>query len=94
MEYQDKSQTSGSEPYYLGTGNEINLFDAAYKSRLPVMLKGPTGCEKTRFVEYMSFRLKRPLITFACHEDLFASDLIGRYLLKNHETVWIDGPLT
>jgi nitric oxide reductase NorQ protein len=58
------------------------------------MLKGPTGCGKTRFVEYMAWRLKRPLITVACHEDLFASDLIGRYLLKNDETVWMDGPLT
>lgn len=82
------------EPYYLGTGNEIEMFEAAYKARLPVMLKGPTGCGKTRFVEYMAWRLKRPLVTVACHEDLFASDLIGRYLLKNDETVWVDGPLT
>jgi nitric oxide reductase NorQ protein len=58
------------------------------------MLKGPTGCGKTRFVEYMAYRLNRPLITVACHEDLFASDLIGRYLLKNEETIWLDGPLT
>lgn len=82
------------EPYYLETGNEIVLFEAAYSARLPVMLKGPTGCGKTRFAEYMAWRLKRPLITVACHEDLFASDLIGRYLLKNDETVWNDGPLT
>ncbi|OQX06273.1 MAG: AAA family ATPase [Desulfobacteraceae bacterium IS3] len=82
------------EPYYLETGDEIRLFDAAYSARLPVMLKGPTGCGKTRFVEYAAWRLKRPLITVACHEDLFASDLIGRYLLKNDETVWNDGPLT
>jgi len=82
------------EPFYLATGNEIRLFEAAFDARLPVMLKGPTGCGKTRFVEYMAFRLKLPLVTVACHEDLFASDLIGRYLLKDDETIWIDGPLT
>ena len=82
------------EPYYLATGDEVQLFEAAYDARLPVMLKGPTGCGKTRFVQYMAFRLGRPLITVACHEDLFASDLIGRYLLKADETVWVDGPLT
>jgi nitric oxide reductase NorQ protein len=83
-----------SEPFYLDTGDEIRLFEAAAAAHLPVMLKGPTGCGKTRFVEHMAFRLKRPLITVACHEDLFASDLIGRYLLKDDETVWMDGPLT
>ena len=83
-----------SEPFYLNTGDEIPMFEAAAAARLPVMLKGPTGCGKTRFVEYMAYRLKRPLITVACHEDLFASDLIGRYLLKDDETVWVDGPLT
>lgn len=83
-----------NEPYYLNLGDEIKLFESAYESRLPVMLKGPTGCGKTRFVEYMAYRLKRPLITVPCHEDLFASDLIGRFLLKNNETVWMDGPLT
>ncbi len=82
------------EPYYLSANNEITLFESAYDARLPVMLKGPTGCGKTRFVEYMAYHLQRPLITVACHEDLFASDLIGRYLLKNDETVWVDGPLT
>jgi nitric oxide reductase NorQ protein len=82
------------EPFYLPTGQEIPIFEAAFEERLPVMLKGPTGCGKTRFVEHMAFRLKRPLITVACHEDLFASDLIGRYLLKYDETVWVDGPLT
>ncbi len=82
------------EPYYLPADDEIDTFMAAYAARLPVMLKGPTGCGKTRFVEYMAYRLKRPLITIACHEDLFASDLVGRYLLKNDETVWTDGPLT
>jgi nitric oxide reductase NorQ protein len=95
-----KSQQSPSsylirkEPYYLSTGNEIKLFEAAYDAKLPLMMKGPTGCGKTRFVEYMSYRLNRPLITVACHEDLFASDLLGRYLLKKDETVWSDGPLT
>ncbi len=82
------------EPYYLESNSEIGMFEAAYNARLPVMLKGPTGCGKSRFVEYMAHRLKRPLVTVACHEDLFASDLIGRYLLKNDETVWVDGPLT
>lgn len=81
-------------PYYLETGGEVSTFEAAYAERLPVMLKGPTGCGKTRFVEHMAYRLDRPLVTVACHEDLFASDLIGRYLLKNDETVWEDGPLT
>ena len=83
-----------TEPFYLETGNEKALFEAAYDGKLPVMLKGPTGCGKTRFVEYMAYRLNRPLVTVACHEDLFASDLIGRYLLINDETIWIDGPLT
>ncbi len=83
-----------SEPFYLASGNEVSLFEAAYSARLPVILKGPTGCGKTRFVEYMAHRLKRPLVTVACHEDLFASDLIGRYLLMNDQTVWMDGPLT
>jgi nitric oxide reductase NorQ protein len=83
-----------AEPFYLSRGSEIAVFEAAFAVRLPVMLKGPTGCGKTRFVEHMAFRLRRPLITVACHEDLFASDLIGRYLLQNDETVWVDGPLT
>lgn len=82
------------EPYYLSAGNEIEIFEAAGASNLPVMLKGPTGCGKTRFVRYMAWRMKRPLVTVACHEDLFASDLLGRYLLMNEETVWSDGPLT
>ena len=82
------------KPYYLAAGSEEKLFRTAYAARLPVMLKGPTGCGKTRFIEYMAFGLKRPLITLACHEDLFASDLIGRYLLKSDETVWMDGPLS
>jgi len=64
------------QPYYIETGSEVAMFEAAYDARLPVMLKGPTGCGKSRFVEYMAHRLKRPLITVACHEDLFASDLM------------------
>ena len=83
-----------NEPFYLSTGDEHKLFQAADEARLPVMLKGPTGCGKTRFVEHMAYRLARPLISVSCHEDLFASDLIGRYLLKGEETVWVDGPLT
>lgn len=82
------------EPYYLSTDNEVRVFESAWQAKLPVMLKGPTGCGKTRFVQHMAWRLKRPLITVACHEDLFASDLLGRYLLQHDETVWVDGPLT
>jgi nitric oxide reductase NorQ protein len=83
-----------NEPYYLPTKHEIEVFQAAYEARLPVMLKGPTGCGKTRFVEYMAWKLGRPLITVACHEDLSATDLVGRFLLEGEETVWHDGPLT
>ena len=83
-----------SEPYYLPVGAEIALFEAAYASRLPVMLKGPTGSGKTRFVEYMAWRLERPLITVAAHEDMTAADLAGRFLLAPEGTVWHDGPLT
>lgn len=82
------------EPYYAEVRGEVGLFTTAAKSRMPVMLKGPTGCGKTRFVQYMAHRLGRPLITVACHEDLTASDLVGRYLLKGQDTVWVDGPLT
>ncbi len=83
-----------NEPYYLPIHQEVELFEAAYAARLPVMLKGPTGCGKTRFVEYMAYRMNRPLITVACHEDLSATDLVGRFLLEGEETVWHDGPLT
>lgn len=83
-----------SEPYYLSVGAEVALFEAAYGSRLPVMLKGPTGSGKTRFVEYMAWRLERPLITVAAHEDMTAADLAGRFLLAPEGTVWHDGPLT
>jgi nitric oxide reductase NorQ protein len=104
------------EPYYVPTGDEVELFEAAFESRIPVLLKGPTGCGKTRFVEYMAWKLGRPLtivkdkgkkkegdngtvdslplVTVACHEDLTASDLVGRYLLEGDSTRWIDGPLT
>ncbi len=103
------------EPYYVPVGDEVELFEAAYQQRIPLIFKGPTGCGKTRFVEYMSYRLGQPLtkikqadskgderpddenlplVTIACHEDLTASDLVGRYLLEGDSTVWIDGPLT
>ncbi len=102
LEIQDFRITE--EPYYLPIGDEVELFETAYEQQVPVLLKGPTGCGKTRFVEYMSWHLHRhladrdeegvPLITVACHEDLTASDLVGRYLLEGDETRWIDGPLT
>ena len=82
-----------TEPYYQPCGDEIEIFEAAYHNQLPVLLKGPTGCGKTRFMEYMAWRLKRPLITVSCHDDLTASDLVGRYLITGGETQWIDGPL-
>ena len=87
-------------PYYLPIGDEIEVFKAAYAERLPILLKGPTGCGKTRFVEYMAAQLHPAradaprLVTVACHEDLTGSDLVGRYLIEGDETVWIDGPLT
>jgi nitric oxide reductase NorQ protein len=93
------------EPWYLPVADEVEAFEAAYQARLPVLLKGPTGCGKTRFVEHMAWRLyrqtqsprrslDRPLVTVACHEDLTATDLVGRYLLSADSTVWMDGPLT
>ena len=90
----EKENKNSEGPYYLPFANEIELFEAAWNARLPVMLKGPTGCGKTRFVEFMADKLNIPLTTISCHEDLFASDLVGRYLFKNDETVWMDGPLT
>ena len=95
--------TLDQEPYYLPLADEVDLFEAAYRARLPVLLKGPTGCGKTRFVEHMAWRLYReqraselevPLVTIACHEDLTATDMVGRFLLQGDETVWRDGPLT
>jgi len=87
-------------PYYLPIGDEVEIFSAAYQARLPVLLKGPTGCGKTRFVEHMAHELSvlsegpNELITVACHEDLTGSDLVGRFLIQADETVWVDGPLT
>lgn len=86
--------TVRGEPFYLPTGKEVELFEAAYAAKLPVLLKGPTGCGKTRFVEHMAWRLRRALFTVACHEDLSATDLVGRFLLEGETTVWHDGPLT
>ena len=81
-------------PWYHPTGNEVALFEQCHHRGLAVMLKGPTGCGKTRFVEHMAWKLNRPLITIPCHDDLAASDLIGRYLIQHNGTVWQDGPLT
>jgi nitric oxide reductase NorQ protein len=82
------------EPYYQASGDEVRLFEAARAHRLPLVLKGPTGCGKTRFVEHMAWRLQRPLVTVACHEELSASDLVGSWLLDRDGTRWQDGPLT
>jgi nitric oxide reductase NorQ protein len=82
------------EPYYRPTGGEVDLFLAAYRLRMPMILKGPTGCGKTRFMEYIAWKLQKPLITLACNEDMTASDLVGRFLLDADGTVWHDGPLT
>ncbi|MDD2744734.1 MAG: AAA family ATPase, partial [Rhodocyclaceae bacterium] len=82
------------EPFYQSQGNEIALYEAAYAARLPVMLKGPTGCGKSRFVEYMAWKLNKPLISVACNEDMTAADLVGRFLLDANGTRWQDGPLT
>lgn len=83
-----------TEPYYRPVGKEIEQFAAAYDVRMPVMLKGPTGCGKSRFVEYMAWKLGKPLIAVACNEDMTASDLVGRFLLDINGTKWQDGPLT
>ena len=112
-EYAIEEYVITNEPYYRATGDEIELFEAAFKQQLPVLLKGPTGCGKTRFIEHMAWSLGRPLtvvkkrgkaadngggpiplVTIACHEDLTASDLVGRYLLESEGTRWMDGPLT
>jgi nitric oxide reductase NorQ protein len=89
-----KDYRISDEPYYKAVGNEVAQFEAAFHARMPMMLKGPTGSGKTRFVEYMAWRLEKPLITVSCHEDMTASDLVGRYLLDAEGTVWNDGPLT
>ncbi len=88
------SHSAEQIPFYLPISNECNLFEATYRHQLPLLLKGPTGCGKTRFVAHMAARLGRPLFTVSCHDDLTAADLTGRYLLKGGETVWVDGPLT
>ncbi|MFQ5737155.1 MAG: CbbQ/NirQ/NorQ/GpvN family protein [Thermodesulfobacteriota bacterium] len=91
-------ETSGAaiikEPYYRPVGHEIEIFEAAYRTKIAVLLKGPTGCGKTRFVSHMAWRLGLGMHTVACHDDLTSSDLVGRYLIKGRETVWMDGPLT
>ena len=84
----------GEQPFYLPQRREMEIFKAAAWARLPVLLKGPTGCGKTRFLSRMAFELQRPLITVACHEDLSGPDLVGRYLFIDGETRWSDGPLT
>ncbi len=90
----NQNYTITKEPFYQPQANEIALYEAAYQARLPVMVKGPTGCGKSRFVEFMAWKLGKPLITVACNEDMTASDLLGRYLLESNGTRWLDGPLT
>jgi nitric oxide reductase NorQ protein len=82
------------EPYYLAQKNEVEIACAAHRRGLPLLLKGPTGCGKTRFMRYLAWKLERPLITVSCHDDLSTSDLVGRYLIRAGEAVWMDGPLT
>ena len=82
------------EPFYMPFGDELEVAQACYEANLPILLKGPTGCGKTRFMEYLAWTLKRPLVTVSCHDDLSANDLVGRYLLISGETQWTDGPLT
>ncbi len=82
------------EPFYKETGKEIEIFEQSYRNKIPFLIKGPTGTGKSRFVEFMSFRLKKNLITISCHEETSSTDLIGRYIIKGAETIWLDGPLT
>lgn len=86
--------TAGARPYYVAVGNEEQVFKASFRQGLSIVLKGPTGCGKTRFVEAMAYDLGRPLITVSCHDDLTTADLVGRFLLRGGETEWVDGPLT
>ncbi|HXX89328.1 MAG TPA: CbbQ/NirQ/NorQ/GpvN family protein [Acidimicrobiales bacterium] len=86
--------TQGARPYYVPVGKEEQVFKAAYRQGLSILLKGPTGCGKTRFVEAMAYDLDRPLVTVACHDDLTTADLVGRFLLQGGDTTWVDGPLT
>ncbi len=88
------STTESTRPYYVPVGNEEAVFKAAFEQGLSILLKGPTGCGKTRFIEAMAHDLGRPLVTVACHDDLTTADLVGRFLLKGGETEWVDGPLT
>lgn len=88
------NRRASAEPYYVAAGDEVGIFEQCHASKLAVMLKGPTGCGKTRFVEHMAWRLGRPLITISCHDDLTASDLVGRFLIRYDGTQWQDGPLT
>lgn len=90
----DRHGDDPAAPFYLAHAQEVSVFEQCHAHKLAVMLKGPTGCGKTRFVEYMAWRLKRPLITVSCHDDLSASDLIGRFLVEHDRTEWKDGPLT
>ncbi len=90
----ERDPASPEVPYYQPIGNECELFEQAYRRGLPLLLKGPTGCGKTRFVDHMAAKLGRPLYTVSCHDDLTAADLTGRYLLQGGETRWVDGPLT
>ena len=94
IEQQSTSEVCTASPFYLPAGGEVELFEAAWRRGLPVMLKGPTGCGKTRLVEYIADRVGAPLWTVSCHEDMTASDLLGRYVLKAGDTEWVDGPLT
>ncbi len=91
---QAQGQSQGDEPWYRPSDDEVEVFTQCHARGLGVMLKGPTGCGKTRFVEHMAWRLKRPLITISCHDDLSASDLVGRFLIRHDGTAWQDGPLT
>src|SRR5271165_1966293 len=90
----DDADAAEVVPFYLPTGGECRLFEHAFARRLPLLLKGPTGCGKTRFVSHMAARLGRKLFTVSCHDDLTAADLTGRFLLRGGDTVWVDGPLT
>jgi nitric oxide reductase NorQ protein len=90
----DQSELNRIAPYYAEQAGEVALFEHASRQRLPLLIKGPTGCGKTRFVEHMAARLGRPLVTVSCHDDLSAADLVGRHLIGPQGTVWVDGPLT
>lgn len=93
----NNSHTTKAEevlPFYRPAGGEVELFEHAYNNQLPMLIKGPTGCGKTRYIQYMAARLGRPLYTVACHDDLTAADLVGRHLIGDNGTYWSDGPLT